>query len=522
MWLRVLSLVFALWISIDTNDAVGTVLVSEFMAANSSTLLDEDGASSDWIELFNSGATTVSLDGWFLTDDIGNLRKWRLPATNLPAGSYLVVFASGKDRQAPGAPLHTNFKLDAAGGYLALVSPDGATIISQYAYPEQRTDVSYGIGREIDPVPLISRGTPVRVLVPTSGEFGLLWTGGAEPFNDPAWLTATNGVGFDQSTNGGAGLMGWWNFNDANAPGTARDIGGGNHDATISGGPAYTADARGRTGQPGDRALSFAGTGYVQVPDAATGMFDSVTAHDAITISLWIFGDASEPQPTSVFYGSSASDGSGIRSLNVHLPWSDSVIYWDTAGCCDPSLHRVMIGEPDSTKWKGRWNHYAFVKDGGAKEIWQNGSRILQGINTAALTPVRSFFIGAFGFGNSLVYHGLIDDFAVWDHALTPAQIQALASGATPLEIDKLDPLISTDLGAMMRYRNASAYVRAPFVLAGPADRPASAAHELQRRLRLLAQRRGSLPPQRARLAWLQLRRSCRADEGQRPPNRGD
>ncbi|PYK63867.1 MAG: hypothetical protein DME21_01540, partial [Verrucomicrobia bacterium] len=245
-------------------------------------------------------------------------------------------------------------------------------------------------------------------------------------------------------------------------------------------------------------------------------------AHDTITISLWIFGDASEPQPTSVFYGSSASDGSGIRSLNVHLPWSDSVIYWDTAGCCDPSLHRVMIGEPDSTKWKGRWNHYAFVKDGGAKEIWQNGSRILQGINTAALTPVRSFFIGAFGFGNSLVYHGLIDDFAVWDHALTPAQIQALASGATPLEIDKLDPLISTDLGAMMRYRNASAYVRAPFVLAGPADRPASAAHELQRRLRLLAQRRGSLPPQRARLAWLQLRRSCRADEGQRPPNRGD
>src|SRR5206468_5590943 len=104
MWLRVLSLVFALWwISIDTNGAVGTVLVSEFMAANSSTMLDEDGESSDWIELFNSGTTTVSLDGWFLTDETGNLRKWRLPASNLPAGGYLVVFASGKDRRTPGA-----------------------------------------------------------------------------------------------------------------------------------------------------------------------------------------------------------------------------------------------------------------------------------------------------------------------------------------------------------------------------------------------------------------------------------
>src|SRR5205807_9458249 len=126
-----------------------------------------------------------------------DLRKWRLPASNLPAGGYLVVFASGKDRQTPGAPLHTNFKLDAAGGYLALVSPDGATITSQSAYPEQHTDVSYGIGREINPVPLIGRGTPVRVLVPTSGGFGLLWSGGAEPFSDLAWLPAMNGAGVD-------------------------------------------------------------------------------------------------------------------------------------------------------------------------------------------------------------------------------------------------------------------------------------------------------------------------------------
>src|SRR2546429_4573184 len=148
MWLRVLSFVFALWISVDTSGAAGTVVVSEFMAANSSTLLDEDGASSDWIELFNSGTTTVSLDGWFLTDEIGNLRKWRLPASNLPAGGYLVVFASGKDRRAPGAPLHTNFKLDPAGGFLPLVSPDGAAISSRYVYPGQHTAVSYGIGPE--------------------------------------------------------------------------------------------------------------------------------------------------------------------------------------------------------------------------------------------------------------------------------------------------------------------------------------------------------------------------------------
>jgi len=61
----------------------------------------------------------VTLDGGFLTDSATDLTKWRFPATNLNAGGYLVVFASNQDRRTPGAPLHTNFKLRAAGGFLA-------------------------------------------------------------------------------------------------------------------------------------------------------------------------------------------------------------------------------------------------------------------------------------------------------------------------------------------------------------------------------------------------------------------
>ncbi|PYM11167.1 MAG: hypothetical protein DME18_14660, partial [Verrucomicrobia bacterium] len=51
------------------------VLVSEFMAINNTTLWDQDGQYSDWIEIYNSGADTVSLDGWFLTDDSAELTK---------------------------------------------------------------------------------------------------------------------------------------------------------------------------------------------------------------------------------------------------------------------------------------------------------------------------------------------------------------------------------------------------------------------------------------------------------------
>src|SRR6266699_1941985 len=104
--------------------AASPVILSEFMADNTHTLRDEDGAYEDWIEIYNTSSSPVNLDGWYLTDDADNLTGWRFPRTNLNAGSFLVVFASGKNRRAPGAPLHTDFKLAAAGDYLALVRPD--------------------------------------------------------------------------------------------------------------------------------------------------------------------------------------------------------------------------------------------------------------------------------------------------------------------------------------------------------------------------------------------------------------
>ncbi|MFV2069642.1 MAG: chitobiase/beta-hexosaminidase C-terminal domain-containing protein, partial [Pirellulales bacterium] len=124
------------------------VTITELMASNGNTLLDEDGASSDWIELFNRGDATVSLDGWFLTDDAATPEKWQLPGVTLDPGAYLVVFASGKDRAPAVGELHTNFKLSASGEYVGLIEP-GGTVVSEFGsdgtdYPTQFTDISYG------------------------------------------------------------------------------------------------------------------------------------------------------------------------------------------------------------------------------------------------------------------------------------------------------------------------------------------------------------------------------------------
>lgn len=77
-----------------------TVLINELMASNSSVIADEDGDSSDWVELYNSSDQPVNLVGWGLSDNPSNLYKWIFPEVMLAPGEYLLVWASGKDRAA--------------------------------------------------------------------------------------------------------------------------------------------------------------------------------------------------------------------------------------------------------------------------------------------------------------------------------------------------------------------------------------------------------------------------------------
>ena len=180
-----------------------TVYISEFMASNQDTLDDEDGDSSDWIELFNSGDSPVDLDGWFLSDDPAQLTKWQIPDVTLDGGQFLLIFASDKNRTDPAAELHTNFKLSSSGDYIALVRADGTTIEHDWgpAYPAQITDVSYGLGMSGGSTVLLQQGDPLRYKIPTNGnddvDDGLNptpWIGTS--FNDAGWTAGSLGIGY--------------------------------------------------------------------------------------------------------------------------------------------------------------------------------------------------------------------------------------------------------------------------------------------------------------------------------------
>ena len=183
-----------------------SLIISEFMAINGSKppldageLLDEDGDSSDWIEIYNPTDAAIDLDGWYLTDDANNLIRWKFSSVQIQPDQFKIIFASGKDRDDPDDELHTNFKLTGSSGFLALVKPDGETIENAYEYPQQFVDFSYGpsssaAGLAIETT-LIAQSTPATALIPTDGSLGLSWT---EPaFDDSQWLGGNTGVGYD-------------------------------------------------------------------------------------------------------------------------------------------------------------------------------------------------------------------------------------------------------------------------------------------------------------------------------------
>jgi hypothetical protein len=183
-----------------------TLIISEFLSLNGSSLpleqgelLDEDGDSSDWIEIYNTTDASINLNGWYLTNDVNDLAMWELPPVQLGPGEFKIIFASEKDRDDPDGELHTNFRISGSAAFLALVKPDGTKIVHSYEYPQQFGDISYGIadpnGAMFATEVLVPEYTDAKAFIPQDDSLGMDWT--EKDFNDSGWLGGRTGVGYD-------------------------------------------------------------------------------------------------------------------------------------------------------------------------------------------------------------------------------------------------------------------------------------------------------------------------------------
>lgn len=122
----------------------GNLYINEVVAKNNYTLLDNDLGKSDFIEIYNDNDHSVNLKGYYLSDEEYETKKWQFPDIEIEAKSYLIVYASGKDKcDLKNKICHTNFKLNDGGETVTLLDND-ANILTKIKYDFLDDDVSYG------------------------------------------------------------------------------------------------------------------------------------------------------------------------------------------------------------------------------------------------------------------------------------------------------------------------------------------------------------------------------------------
>ena len=394
------------------------MVISEFLTSNKSGLTDEDGETSDWIELYNSSTNSVNLSGWALSNDPARVKRWPLPGTNILANGFMVVFASGKDRGVPGAPLHTSFSLRATGEYLALVQPDG-TVATEFAptFPEQFPDVSYGTAQVVSTNTLIAFGAAARVLIPTGSSVETGWQ--MPGFDDSGWIAGPTGVGYETAL-----------------PGFAV------HNYLANGGVCSLAAAEGVIADPAQQHDAFvespAVINYLNTGDGAhygndrtfPGLVIGVDADNYVTEAT---ATLTIPTAGDWTFGVNSDDGFSLQIGDFKMAYPDPRGPGDTlatfrfAAAGDYALRLV------------------FYECGGGSELELYAAQ------------------GSFG-GWDSTHFRLVGDTPNGGLAVTSPAVGAGGGGSG----GGYRPFIQTDLQSSMKGSNATVYIRIPFTVDDP------------------------------------------------------
>lgn len=196
----------------------------------------------------------------------------------------------------------------------------------------------------------------------------------------------------------------------------------GNADGQLRGNTTFVPGVDGQ-------ALKFDGYEDAVLVSDATDIFSNIST--GITIAFWANGTNSSHHTDTLF----CTD----YSYNLYNPtiainlgcWKQPGRYnWD---CGYPWSYdgRLSGKHRYKSEWQGRWNHWAFTKDTitGQMQIYLNGS-LFDGSSGAhsPISGVTSFQIGSGWYGG---YDGLLDDFRIYDYALTQPEVAHLATNGT-------------------------------------------------------------------------------------------
>lgn len=138
--IRFVISLFILFSVVLLTEISAQLIINEVCASNKGSYVDMNGDTPDWIELYNKGEESISLDGYYISDNKDYRYKWVLPNAIIAPQSYLLILADGQDNKDE---LRTSFKLNRDGEEVILLTPDDQ-VVDHLIFPELVTDMSYG------------------------------------------------------------------------------------------------------------------------------------------------------------------------------------------------------------------------------------------------------------------------------------------------------------------------------------------------------------------------------------------
>ncbi len=166
--------------SIGCYTADAQLVINEVCSSNDEAFIDNNGDSPDWIELYNNTDSPISLDGYFVSDNLDYSYKWQMPNRTIAAGEYLIILADGQDNPDE---LRTSFKLAKLGEEVTLRSAD-KRLVDHMIIPQLKSDISYGrVNGNLEyltPSPLAANAVSdiqIRLDIPTPTVAGGIYQG---------------------------------------------------------------------------------------------------------------------------------------------------------------------------------------------------------------------------------------------------------------------------------------------------------------------------------------------------------
>jgi len=117
------------------------IYINEYMSHNQRNNYDPLGNYSDFVEIYNNSNKNIELSNIYLSDDINELDKYKLPKVVINKNDYLLVYL-GEESLIVDNQITASFKLSDTDKYLVI--SNGKKIIDKVDLVKLSDNISYG------------------------------------------------------------------------------------------------------------------------------------------------------------------------------------------------------------------------------------------------------------------------------------------------------------------------------------------------------------------------------------------